>query len=257
MQYLVITTGSCGNCYVFYQGDESLVFDDGITFTKLKNELDRHNIPFSSIKGLFLTHLHPDHAKGAGVFMRKTGLPLHISKMSFENCKVEMDKQKIHGSDIETFEFGEEISVGNFKVKSFQTSHDSIGSTGYYIENGDSKVFLMTDTGEIPEEAYPYSESAQLKFIEANYDEEMLFTGKYPEWLKKRVAGKYGHLSNESAVDFATKTSRRGDQVYFVHISDNNNKVSIVQDLIQKNIPSGIFARVLERGEMTGGFINE
>ena len=257
MQYLVITTGSCGNCYVFYQNNESIIIDDGITMTKLRTELERHEIPFDSIKALFLTHLHPDHAKGAGVFMRKTGKPLYISCESYEGCSVEIKKQKIHGSEIKTFNFGDTIEIGSFKVTSFHTSHDSIGSSGYYIENGDSTVFLMTDTGIVPEDAYQLSRRAQLKFIEANYDPEMLASGKYPEWLKQRVSGVYGHLANECAIDFAKDTSKQGDQIYFIHISENNNKVSIVQNLIQKHIPSGIFARVLERGEMTGGFINE
>ena len=82
----------------------------------------------------------------------------------------------------------------------------------------------------------------------------MLATGPYPTWLKARVKGEHGHLSNNDAVSFALDTSRRGDQVFFIHLSDNNNDVSLLRELVNKTIPSGIFCKVCERGEMFEGF---
>ncbi len=257
MQYIVLTTGSCGNCYIFHENGESLIIDDGVSFTKLSNEFERHSIPMQSIKAMFLTHLHPDHSKGVGVFIRKTSLPVYLSKESFDNCKVELEKQKIDRNKLSTFNHGEQLNIGGYSITPFHTYHDSIGSSGYYIEHGESSVFLMTDTGIIPDEAFSLARSSKLKFIEANYDEEMLENGPYSKWLKDRVRGTYGHLSNVDAIDFASRTSRQGDQVCFIHLSENNNKVSIVESLARKNIPSGVFVKVLARGEMVGGFINE
>lgn len=256
MQYVVLTTGSCGNCYIFHDNGETIIVDDGVTFTKLSTELERHEIPISSIKAMFLTHLHPDHSKGVGVFMRKTHLPVYISKKSHECCRVEMDKQKINWKEVNTFEHGETLSIGTFSVTPFRTFHDSIGSSGYFIESNDRRVFLMTDTGAIPDEAFGYARDAELKFIESNYDLDMLDNGPYPKWLKERVKGTYGHLCNTDAVDFASRTSRNGDQVCFIHVSENNNNTSIIKEMVNEQIPSGIFVKVLERGEMTGGYIN-
>lgn len=257
MRYVVLTTGSCGNCYVFYENEEAIIIDDGVTYTKLSNELERHEIPMESVKGMFLTHVHPDHSKGVGAFMRKTHLPVFVSSKCKEGCEVELLKQRIKPEELNSFEFGESVSLGGFSVTSFQTSHDSVGSSGYFIQTSNSTIFLMTDTGVVPEEAYDYASKAKLKFIESNYDEEMLDNGSYPEWLKNRVRGQYGHLSNREAIDFANATSKRGDQVYFIHVSDNNNMTSIIQAMVNKEIPSGIFVKALERGEMVGGFIDE
>ena len=66
--------------------------------------------------------------------------------------------------------------------------------------------------------------------------------------------GRYGHLSNRDAIEFAKETSRLGDSLYFVHLSANNNTPDIVRNLARKEIPSGIFCKVCERGEMFEGF---
>lgn len=255
IHYVVLTTGSCGNAYAFYDGETTLLVDCGVTVTKLMKELEAHSIPFDSISSLFLTHLHPDHAKGAGSFARKTGKPIYISAACFHDGKTELMKNRIDISGVNTFKWGETIEKGSFSITAFGTSHDSPGSSGFYIENGSSSFFLLTDTGIIPVEAYEYAPKSRVKFIEANYDEEMLLRGTYPGWLKERVRGRFGHLSNSDAVNFASSVSKRGDQLYFIHISENNNDTSILKKAASFAIESGIFIKCPERGEMFEGFI--
>ncbi len=256
IHFVVLSTGSCGNCYVIYDGKTSLVIDFGVTYTKLVKELTQHDIPLSSLSSLFLTHLHPDHAKGAGAFMRKTKLPVYVSDVCYHNGKSEMLKEKIERDGVVPFKWGETIKIGDFFVIGFRTYHDSPGSSGYIIENNGRNIFLMTDTGLIPKEAYAYASKSSVKFIEANYDEEMLMVGKYPAWLKARVRGTYGHLSNKEAVEFASSVSKYGDQVYFIHISENNNNTALLRKEAETAIPSGIFLKYPERGEMFEGFID-
>ena len=211
-------------------------------------------MPLSSLSAMFLTHLHPDHAKGVGAVQRKTEVPVFVSSVTLRDGKTEMDKMKMERKLVFPFTWGTTVGVGGFEVTPFKTSHDSPGSSGYFIVNGNDKIFLMTDTGIIPEEAWGYSRISNVKFIESNYDPVMLATGPYPTWLKARVKGEHGHLSNNDAVSFALDTSRRGDQVFFIHLSDNNNDVSLLRELVNKTIPSGIFCKVCERGEMFEGF---
>lgn len=211
-------------------------------------------MPLSSLGAMFLTHLHPDHAKGVGAVQRKTQVPVFVSSTALRDGKTEMDKLKIERKLVFPFTWGTTVGVGKFDVTPFRTSHDSPGSSGYFIVNGNDKIFLMTDTGVIPEEAWGYAKVSSVKFIESNYDSDMLAHGPYPTWLKARVRGEYGHLSNDEAVNFAGETSGRGDQIYFIHLSDNNNDVGLLKDLVNKTIPSGIFCKVCERGEMFEGF---
>ncbi len=256
IHYCVLSTGSCGNSYAFFDGETTVVVDAGVTYTKFSTLLEQHDIPLSSVKAVFLTHLHPDHTKGVGAIERKLGIPVYLSSTAFHNGKTEIMKQKIDNASIIHFEWGEKIEIGSFSVTSFPVSHDSPGSSGYFIVNGNACFFILTDTGIIPDVAYPFAQLSPVKFIEANYDEDMLLSGPYPEWLKRRIMGPYGHLSNTGAVEFAKRVSKRGDQVYFVHVSENNNKTALLKEKAEREIESGIFLKCCERGEMFEGFID-
>ena len=247
MHYLVITTGSCGNCYIFSTGEDTIIIDDGVTFKKITEKMAEHDIPINTVRAAFLTHLHPDHSKGIGVLQRKLNIPVYISKLSRERNESIMIRQKIELDRLFTYDYGTPIDIPGFSIVPFPTSHDSDGAAGYAFSAEGIDYFLMTDTGVIPDEAWNLAEKAKVKFIESNYDEKMLEEGGYPPFLKERISGRYGHLSNREAMDFAKRTSRHGDSVYFVHLSANNNTPQIVRDLARKEIPSGIFCRVCER----------
>lgn len=257
LRYIVLTTGSCGNCYIVTDEVTTIIIDCGVTFKKLNEEMVRHTVNISSISAMFLTHLHPDHAKGVGVFQRKTNIPVFISKEAFSKGKTELMRLKIEIDKINKFAWGDKIGVGDFSITPFKTSHDSPGSAGYFIEHREGNIFLLTDTGIIPEDAYSYAKDSSVKFIEANYDPEMLDNGPYPLWLKERVKGVYGHLSNSVAVDFAREVCHYGDQVYFIHVSENNNSISILKNLAFKKLESGIFVKCCQRGEMFEGYIDK
>lgn len=189
IHYLALTTGSCGNCYVIYNGKESLVIDDGVTFKKLNEELIRHEIPPQSICGMFLTHLHPDHAKGVGVFQRKTGITVFVSPQAMKNGKEEMKRQRFEMNLTRSIECDKKSELGTFSITPFLVSHDSPGAVGYLIETNDKKLFFLTDTGVIPPIAYSFAKESEVLFVESNYEARMLDCGPYPEWLKKRIKG--------------------------------------------------------------------
>ncbi len=257
MHYLVLTTGSCGNCYIITDDENTIIIDDGVTYKKLSERMEDHDIPMSSVRAMFLTHLHPDHSKGVGVFQRKTGLPVYMSDISWARNMAEIQRQRIEPALVRQYSFGEELSVPGFSVIPFRTFHDSEGSAGYLVKSGSGpSFFIMTDTGIIPDGAEELADAADVMFIESNYDEKMLDEGPYPAHLKKRIKGIYGHLSNTEAVEFASKVARRGESVYFVHVSENNNDTDILRDLAYSKIPSGIFCKICERGELFEGFID-
>lgn len=259
MHYVILSSGSCGNSYVFYDGQHSILVDCGLTFTGLKKRLETHDIPLESIRALFLTHLHPDHSKGVGPVQRKLKIPAYVSDISFSVNAELMKKSRFDMSDeyLKTFSHGSSLDCFSFTVTPFRTYHDCPGSSGFYIENGENRFLLMTDTGCIPFEASEYAEKSDVFFIEANYDDALLDVGPYPEKLKKRIRGTYGHLSNSDALEFAKKYSKIGSELYFVHISDNNNTPDTVEKLMKKGIPSGVFIHVCERGVSYEGFCNE
>ncbi len=60
--------------------------------------------------------------------------------------------------------------------------------------------------------------------LESNHDVEMLKVGKYPWFLKKRILGEHGHLSNEDAGRLLTEVlSGKNECILLGHLSKENN----------------------------------
>ena len=104
LHYCALTTGSCGNCYLFYDGETTIAVDCGVTWKKFSSEMEMHSMPLSSLSAMFLTHLHPDHAKGVGAVQRKTGVPVFVSSVTLRDGKTEMDRLKIEKKQPEELE---------------------------------------------------------------------------------------------------------------------------------------------------------
>lgn len=256
IHYAVLTSGSCGNSYVFYDGKDAVLVDMGLTLTGLKRRLDAFSIPFEAVRALFVTHLHPDHVKGAGVFSRATHLPVYISQKAINGEKKMMEKLKIDEVSLSPFAFQKPLSVGDFILTPFATSHDSAGSCCYRIEHTGTCFFLLTDSGIYSEELVTASKGASILFLESNYDEEMLVHGAYPLALKRRVAGERGHLSNMQAQAFLKDSGFSKGTVYFVHLSDNNNTIGIVEAEAKAALPQEVTYTVCERGQSYDGKVS-
>lgn len=253
IKYAVLTSGSCGNSYAFYDGKSCLLVDAGLTLTGLKRRLDQVDIPFDALTDVLVTHMHPDHSKGLGVLYRAKGVGIHASRQCFESDERLFAKLGLKEDMISVFSFGDELFAGDFHAVPFRTSHDSAGSAGYFIENGDSRFFLMTDTGIYSQESLEMAKASSVVFLESNYDDDMLESGRYPFVLKRRISGERGHLSNRQARDFLFQIGAGDKTVFLVHLSDNNNTVDAVLDNYTDGFEIKNFT-VCERGRTYGGF---
>ena len=108
----------------------------------------------------------------------------------------------------------------------------------------------MTDTGLYSDEAVELARRADVLFVESNYDELMLEEGRYPLFLKARIRGGRGHLSNSQSFRFLEESGSLGKPVFLVHLSDNNNTVQRVQQLYAGR-PSVV---ACERGRTYGAY---
>ena len=120
-----------------------------------------------------------------------------------------------------------------------QTSHDAVDPFGFAILNGSEKLVYMTDTGFIPEGDLPYMENADHYIIESNHDEKMLLASSRPPFLKKRIKGKKGHLSNkQAALGIAKIIGDRTKSITLAHLSEECNTPSLAlktwRDIFEK-----------------------
>ena len=253
-RYAILTSGSCGNCYAFHSAGVTILIDDGLTLTGLSRRLGEAGLPLEGISDVFVTHMHPDHSKGLGVLSRRHPVKIHASSECIRGEEAVFKRLAIRDEDLEAFAFHEEVTAGPFRLTAFPTSHDSKGSAGYRIEAPDSVFFLMTDTGDYGLEAIAAATDADVLFLESNYDEDMLVNGRYPWPLKRRVMGECGHLSNKQAYSFLQTASCPGADVFLVHLSENNNRLDLVEDLYKDHHLELGQLTVCERGRSYGAY---
>ncbi len=230
LKWAVLGSGSSGNAYYLSDGETSILLDQGFSVVELNRRLARFDSSVEELDALFVTHLHPDHARGVGVLARRRAIPVHLHTHAIASNKREFTKLNIPTSQVSEVEVGEVIEVGAMRLFCFPTSHDSPGSVGWFIEHPDEKVMLLTDLGEVTEQQRALANEASILFLEANYDDELLEYGPYPYYLKERIRSKYGHLSNEQSFEFIQESGFNGKELYFIHISDTNNDYTLLEE---------------------------
>ena len=118
----------------------------------------------------------------------------------------------------------ESITLRDMVITPFEVPHDGSDNVGYFIEIGDKKFCIATDLGEITPVASNYIDQANYLVIESNYEEQMLAMGRYPEFLKQRVASSRGHMSNQATAKYlASHFNEHLRYIWLCHLSEENN----------------------------------
>ncbi|WP_215904634.1 MBL fold metallo-hydrolase [Parasphaerochaeta coccoides] len=261
MRYAVLGSGSSGNSYVFFDGENAILVDCGFSLRELKKRLDNVGVPLEAVRKVFLTHLHPDHACGIGVLTRNLPVPLVVGREAVAGETVVWSKLRVPEKSVLLVSEGETVDVGEFSVWGFKTTHDSRGSMGWIIDHGrGSRFMVLTDTGAWTEDMAKEALSADVLFLEANYDERMLHCGPYPLRLQKRIEGAWGHLSNTQAFDFLRRSGHivttqnnlapRERRVYFIHLSVVNNSPGLLAEQAGGQMWNMTSFTVCERGKI-------
>jgi phosphoribosyl 1,2-cyclic phosphodiesterase len=168
---------------------------------------------------------------------KHTGMPVYGQKRTLQRL---CDSDKIAANSPVIDMNGITINCGGCEVRCFNTPHDTIQSCGYRIHTSDDKhCAVCTDLGHITPEVDEALTGCRLVLLEANYDEEMLRTGPYPQHLKERIASGNGHLSNracaEAIANYATPALRH---VWLCHLSEENNHPILAQKTVEQILAS-------------------
>lgn len=224
LKFCSLSSGSNGNCYVVKTDDQLILIDAGIALKKIEEKLSETSYSFKEISAVLITHEHADHIKSAGAVSRKYDIPVYANEKTW----IEMEKLigTVKEKNKKIFKTGEIFNLSDLTVKSFSTPHDAADPVGFSLYNEDAQLSIVTDIGYVTEDILKEIIFADLLVLEANHDVNMLKIGKYPWFLKQRILGKYGHLSNEDAgktlISLLTKHPKVR-QVLLAHLSRENN----------------------------------
>lgn len=207
----------------------NLLIDCGMSGKQTEIAMNSIGETLKDIHGLLITHEHSDHMKGIGVLTRRYNIPVYLNLPTWERIK-SMSVGKIPEGLINIIYPGKDFGIGDLQVTSFPTPHDAAESSGYKIKHKDRTISVFTDIGEINDNLLRCVEGSDAVLIESNHDEKMLWEGKYPYMLKKRIAGEKGHLSNIECARGVVHLLERGTTRFILsHLSKDNNLPSTAQ----------------------------
>lgn len=220
------TFSNRGSGGAFVPGTNLLV-DIGVNGKEIQMALQAIDESIVEVHGILLTHEHIDHMRGVGVVMRRHQIPLYVNQATWNRMQ-QLAIGPVPENLVHIIQSDSVFEIGDLVVRNFRTPHDAVESVGYKITSNSTSVSVFTDIGEIRDEMIACVGGSDTVFIESNYDYDMLWGGAYPWYLKKRIHGANGHLSNtDCAKTIGTLMEKGTTRFVLSHLSKENNSPEI------------------------------
>lgn len=229
MELYTLASGSSGNCSLVRAGEALLLIDAGISCRRIERSLSALELTLDDLSAVFLTHEHTDHINGLKTLAKKCAAPIYASRGM--TCALPVCTTP--------FDAGDTLTLSGCRVHSFSTSHDAADPVGYRIDGTDGSLGILTDTGIVTDAAAKTLAGVDTLLLEANHDIAMLRAGPYPHFLKQRILGAEGHLSNDAAAEFARFAAKNGTRdILLAHLSKENNTPALAEYAVARALQS-------------------
>ena len=219
LQFCSLNSGSNGNCYYIGNDVDAVLVDAGLTLKDMHVRMQLTGLSMDRVRAIFISHEHSDHIKGLCALASRYKLPVYITKHTHLACGFTLPPEQVH-----VFTDGVAVQVGSLEIMPFRKFHDAADPHSFTISSNGARVGVFTDIGRPCGRLRTQLALCHGVFLESNYDEEMLEQGSYPWFLKNRIRGGQGHLSNREALElFLAYRSPGLSHVLLAHLSRNNN----------------------------------
>lgn len=226
-------SGSSGNCLVISNRESSLLVDVGFSCRETKSRLAVLDPAPAPLAGALITHDHTDHVCGCRVFCDNMKIPAAVSIRTAAYLR---SGNKLPQKCFE-FEPGSRFEIANFEVRTFPVPHDAMEPVGFVIRSGNFSVGIATDLGEIDKTSLDHLQGCDALVLESNYDPELLRNSSRPLRLKRRIAGRHGHLENSAMCSALPQLlSPRTRLLMLVHVSSECNHPELVEKMAQDKL---------------------
>lgn len=240
MRLLSIASGSSGNC--IYVGDDNthILVDAGISKKRIEEGLNSIDLSINDLTAVFVTHEHIDHIGGLGVLTRKCAVPVYATRGTLDGIFKTSSLGKIDTQQFVEITESQCVTVGDITVDPMKISHDAAQPVAYRFFKDDKRIAVATDMGMITEENEEKLQGMDAILLEANHDVSMLQVGPYPYYLKQRILGNRGHLSNENAGRLLSRIVHdRLKYIFLGHLSKENNLPALAYEAVRLEITMG------------------
>jgi phosphoribosyl 1,2-cyclic phosphodiesterase len=222
-------SGSGGNALIVEARDglatTRILVDNGFNLRQLGARLQRAGLTPESLDAVFVTHEHSDHVGGVAALARRYHLPVYATEGTA--AAAGFGRQGVAWIALAA---GEVVTVGALRVTAYDVPHDAGEPVQFTFTDGDRRAGLLTDAGECTEVIVAALSGLDALVLECNHDADLLRKGSYPPFLKARIGGARGHLSNAQAADILARVDcRRLQRLVAAHLSRSNNRPELAR----------------------------
>ncbi len=213
-------SGSAGNGLLVEADGTRILADCGFALSSTLARLARRDIDPASLSAILITHEHDDHVGGAARLARKFGVPVWLTHGTLQAAG-----ERFAGVDaIEIFDCHRRFAIGAIEIEPYTVPHDAREPAQFVFSDGAARLGLLTDAGSLTAHMQAVLSGLDALVLECNHDLDMLWNGNYPQHLKERIAGKFGHLDNATAAQLLQSVDCGGlKHVIAAHLSEQNN----------------------------------
>lgn len=225
MQIHVLASGSTGNAALLQAGGTNILIDAGISARAIAAKLEQIGVKTADLAAVFITHEHKDHINGLKGLLKKNHWPVFTRP---DTGYFMRDMGLIPEGRLQFIETA--VHIDDLQVEYFPVSHDALDPVGYTFTRRGKKAVVMTDLGRLDDSLAQAAANADVIIMESNFDPQLLKEGPYPPFLKKRISGPRGHLSNTETGDFLCKIPKKSHlKVFLAHLSRYNNTLPLAK----------------------------
>lgn len=218
MRFTVLGSGSKGNATLVECRDTRVLIDCGFSVRELERRLAHAGYSGAQISGVLVTHEHGDHIKGVQALGRKYGMPVYMTYGT---------GRALAGHDDLAIEFINSeacFEIRDIQVQAYPVPHDANEPCQYVFSDGDKRIGMVSDLGRVTPHVVDSLSGCEALLVESNHDLDMLLGSDYPDSLKRRITGDFGHLSNDQAGELLSRLDcSRLQHIVAVHLSEKNN----------------------------------
>lgn len=227
MEFASLGSGSKGNGTLVRSGKACLLVDCGFTLKETRQRLERLGVRPEDIAAILVTHEHSDHFSGVGPLARRFDLPVYMTAGTHKaRDPGKLDRLHLISSH-------SAFTIGEFSVRPVPVPHDAREPVQFVIGANNRSLGLLTDLGSLTPHIIEAYRSCDGLVLESNHCVDMLWNGPYPASLKTRVAGNWGHLSNQQAANFLDQIDHSAlRSLVIAHLSEQNNHIDLVDPLM-------------------------
>ena len=232
LRFKSLCSGSKGNATLIQASEgrhiSHVLVDCGLSLRQMCLHLQQAGVEPEQISAIFITHEHADHIGCARAFALRYRTPVWMSQGTHAALKQNDFDGLIHYASHE-----QPLAIGALQLRPFAVPHDAREPLQLCATDGDKTLGIATDLGHVTAQVQVHLQHCHALILEANHDEGLLQASAYPEFLKRRIAGDEGHLSNAAAAQLAKSINHaRLGHVLAAHLSESNNRPALAANAL-------------------------